>query len=376
MTRQQLVLAAVAAAAVVALAGCGTGFKLPAEVKRVQETGNGTYARIDTWAGFAGVRDLLLTKSSNAQNEQLYVLFNSGPPLNSGGLVAYPLATPTPFSFVFNDIKNPVAVSGNSTRVYVLDQGDSCAAHGIRPRPGGTCDSLTVDFTKSWRVLEFFPDGGDTISSFTDTTMAWVQGIAVDDQQRIYVSGVYILVTVNPDNPFYYYRRFVWRVFRYIKGGTDPNMPGSRWHRDPNYAIEEGSGLGTASDPRGLDWNPVGGGALFIADTGNNRAQRRSDPVSTNDYLMIDGELGSMISPGDVSSDLDGYAYVIDSGHNAVYRFRGAGQGLGEYVQRVDIEPSRAGYPIADPVAVAADKDLVYVADRGRGEIGIFRRRK
>jgi hypothetical protein len=359
--------------AMLILWGCGTGFELPNEVRRSQTTGNGTYERIGTWSGFVGVKDILLTKSANPQNEQLYILLNTA--AGTSELRAYPLSTATPLSYSYPGIQNGVAVTGNSTRLFVLDQGDSCAARLVRPSTG-RCDSAVAYFEHAWRVREYFPDGGDTVSTFTDTTMAWVQGIAVDDQNRVYVSGIYILVTVNPDNPFYFYRRYVWRVFRYVKGGTDPRMPGASWHRDAGYVVEEGSGLGTASDPRGLDWNPVDGGALFIADSGNNRAQRRSDPPSANDYLLLEGDQGPMIAPNDVSSDLAGFSYVIDLGHDAVHRFKPLGQGLGEFVQRVDVDPGAASVPLQQPVAVAADNDLVYVADAGAQVIAIYRRRK
>ena len=365
---RRFALALVVAVAAFALSDCGTGFKLPAEVHRQLAPGNGQYARLYTRAGLTGMVDLLLTKSANPQNEQLYVLFNDA--VGGARLRGYTQSLGDSLSYDYRGLMNPVAVCGNSTRLFVLDQGDSCRARAVRPSDG-RCDSNVVNFQYAWRVREFFPDGGDTVSSFTDTTMAWVQGIAVDAQERVYVSGIYILVTVNPDNPFYYYRRFVWRIFRYVKGGTDSRMPGAGWHRDDSYAVEEGSGLGTVSNPGGLDWCPYGGGALFIADTGNNRAQRRSDPPSADDYLLLDGDQGAMVAPTDVSTDLAGFSYVVDSGHQAVYRFQSAGQGLGEYVQRVDID----GAPLVQPVAVAADEDLVYVADRS-GTLAVFQRHK
>ena len=370
---RRLSILVVFAAAMFGLSNCGTGFKLPAEVHRDLAPGNGEYALLDRKTEFHGVVDLLLTKSTNPSNEQLYVLY-ADPSVHAGvGLEAWPQSLAAPLSYTYATLQHPVAVCGNSTRIFVLDQGDSCLAHAIRDR-NGRCDSLTVNFQYSWRVREFFPDGGDTVSSFTDTTMAWVQGIAVDDQQRIYVSGLYILVTLNPDNPFLYYRRYVWRVFRYVQGGTDPRMPGAKWHRDDTYSVEEGSGLGTINDPTGLDWSPFDGGALFIADTGNNRAQRRSDPPSPFDYLLLDGAAGSMVAPTDVSTDLDGYSYVIDSGHEAIYRFVAAGQGLGEFVQRVDV-PDPTAPPLVHPIAIAADNDKVYVADQS-GALAVYQRHK
>jgi len=207
--------------------------------------------------------------------------------------------------------------------------------------------------------------------------MAWVQGIAVDQLQRIYVGGLYILVTVNPDNPFYYYRRFVWRIHRYVRGGGDRNMPGSNWHRDTGFAIEEGSGLGTVSNPTGLDWSSAEGGALFIADTGNNRGQRLGDPQSASDYLMLDTDAGSLISPVDVSSDLAGFSYVVNGGQPGVFRYRGLGSGLSEMVQRVDVySDSTATNRLQQPIAAAADSNRVFIADGARQQVFVFERRQ
>ena len=387
--RRLLVLLATAAA-FLGLSNCGTGFKLPAEVKRQAVVGNGTYERIATWSGFARVQDLLLTKSAVASNAQLYALFRTEPGF-PGTVLAYPLSTPTPFSFRYNGLQHPAALCGDATRLFVLDQGDTCAA---RTNPAtGRCDTTgnyllprgsewtnkVAYLDRYWRVREYYPDGGDTISTFTDTTLAWVQGIAVDNLQRIYVAGLYIQVTQNPNNPFLYERQFRWRINRYLRGAGSPNMPGCNWHRDLAYSVEQGSGLGTIEDPRGLDWTPADGGGLFITDSANNRAQRRSDPASANDYLILDSDLGGLNSPRDVCADLAGYSYVVDGGTNAVYRYlrmQDGGVSLGRFVQRVDIEPSAAGTSLLQAGAVAADNDLVYVADVLAGEVAVFRRRK
>ncbi len=368
------------------VASCGTGFKLPTESKDRPGAASGTYERIATWTGLANIQDLFLTKSVVPASEQLYLLFRTVGS-DSGRVQAYSLATPTPFSYRFRGLMNPIALCGDATRLFVLDEGDTCLA---RTNPAtGRCDTTgnflvppanawtnkVAYLDRYWRVREYYPDG-DTVSSFTDTTMAWVQGIALDNQQRIYVAGLRILVTQNPENPFYYYRRFVWRIQRYVRGGGDPNMPGCPWQRDVAYSVDEGSGLGTVIGPTGIDWSPANGGALYIADTGNNRAQRRSDPPSSDDYLMLDDDQGGLIAPTDVSADLAGFAYVIDGGHNSVNRYQPAGQGLGQFVQRVDIEPSADGQFLQKPVAVAADSNQVYVADGQAGVVAIFRRRK
>ena len=74
-----------------------------------------------------------------------------------------------------------------------------------------------------------------------------------------------------------------------------------------------------------------------------------------------------------------GFSYVIGGRSRNVFRYvrdTSTGVSMGLYVQRVDIEPSAAGQELVDPVAVAADLDLVYVADRGAGQVAVFRRRK
>jgi DNA-binding beta-propeller fold protein YncE len=365
------------------VASCGTGFKLPAEVRRAASVANGTYARIDTWTGLDRLNDILLTKAAEENRENLYLLFRTEG-TDTGSVRAYPLFTQVPFSFRYRGMLHPVALCGNATRLFVLDQGDTCLA---RTNPvTGKCDTTgnfllpqNQKWTNAvsrldlyWRVREYFPDG-DTVSTFTDTTMAWVHGIAVDDQQRIYVSGLFIEVAPNPDNVFLHIRSFVWRVHRYVRGGGDPNMPGCAWHRDPGYAVTQGAGLSNCDDPQGIDWSPANGGALYIGDRGNSRGLRRGDPPTLeSDYSMLTTDEGALQTPVDVSADLAGFAYLADDTRNSVSRFRPAGQGLSEFVQRVDIE----GTPIAKPVAVAADNGLVYIADGQRNELVIYRRRQ
>jgi len=362
------------------VAGCGTGFKLPTESRVATVPGNGTYglqAIYSAPAGtpWSGLHDILLTKSQVASNAQLFLLFATTP-AESGHVIAHATSSSNVFSYHYEHMINPWALCGSLTRLFVLDQGDTLLARALRPS-SGRHDSAVVNLEYYWRVREYFPDGGDTVSTFTDTTMAWVQGIAVDQLQRIYVGGLYILVTVNPDNPFYHYRRFVWRVHRYVRGGGDPNMPGSNWHRDTGFEIEEGSGLGTVSNPTGLDWSSAEGGALFVADTGNNRGQRLGDPSSASDYLMLDTDAGSLNSPVDVSSDLGGFSYVVNGGQPGVFRYRGLGSGLSEMVQRVDVySDTTSTNRMEQPIAAAADSNRVFVADAARQQVFVFERRQ
>jgi DNA-binding beta-propeller fold protein YncE len=68
----------------------------------------------------------------------------------------------------------------------------------------------------------------------------------------------------------------------------------------------------------------------------------------------------------------DGYIYVCDTGNQRVLRFAPDGS----YVQRVDHELNSSNQPLANPVAVAANDSVAYVADRGRSEIIRYKRRR
>ena len=154
-------------------------------------------------------------------------------------------------------------------------------------------------------------------------------------------------------------------------------MPGGRWERDRGYELFEGSGLGTTRDPRGMQWAPAAGEALYFADFGNNEIQKLADPNSFgSSYLLDQGGVGTdslpLAHPVDVAIDSAGYVYVADTGNRRVLRFAPDGS----FKQRVDIEPDESDLPLDDAVAVAAGNEQVYVADRGRAEVVRYRRRK
>src|SRR4030067_632303 len=55
-------------------------------------------------------------------------------------------------------------------------------------------------------------------------------------------------------------------------------MPGANWHRDTTWVVEEGSGVGTVVDPRGLFWSDAGSPALYVAGFGEDRGRERGGP--------------------------------------------------------------------------------------------------
>jgi hypothetical protein len=393
--------------ALIVAPGCGARFELPTESRARVIPGDGSYQMVATWTGMTGIRDVLLTQGSGTQ---LFLLFNTGgADLSSRGDVrsyARKLATGVPapipgisFATLFNPIELAAGSSGGagSGRIFVLDAGDTCLAR-TDPAAPTTCDpSYTANgrrvtnFSATWRVREFGLVGGDTISTFTDTTLASVTGIAADDRGNVYVAGTAIIYVLDPNDARLRTRLYQYRIYRYARGPRypgsgnvpgDPNMPGSGdpakpgsgWHRDSTYVVEEGSGLGTLVDPRGLSWSSATGPALYAADFGKNWVQKLNDQAKSTGFYFLDGGLSGtpFNGPTDVVVDLDGFLYICDNGNRRVLRY-GGGQ---TYEQIVNVESDSDGQTLLDPVAVAADDSLVYVADRGLNKVIRYQRRK
>jgi DNA-binding beta-propeller fold protein YncE len=362
----------------VLVAGCGGTYPLPTELRRRAIPSDKSYQMVGTWASMDSVQDLLLTQGLGVQ---LFVLFNRGGSGTSsrGDLHLYPLTTPSPIGGVdFPTLFNPVAlaVGGDGrgsalNRVFVLDQGDTALAK---------TNQRVTRFDLYWRVREFGLLGGDTLSSFTDTTVAHVRSIAVDADGAVYVAGFAIVLIVDPQDSRIRTRTFQPRIYRYLRGPRypgivppDPRMPGSNWHRDSTWAVEEGTGQGYLQDPRGLVWSATGGRALYSCDYGKNTVQKLSDQSKNTGLLNIatgENEL-SLYRPTSVSVSADGFVYVCDTGNQRVMRFAADGS----YVQRVDHELDAFSRPLSNPVAVAANDSVAYVADRGRSEIIRYKRR-
>jgi len=394
--RARSVLATVALIAAVLLpAGCGAKFPLPTESTGRVIPSDGSYQMIATWSGWSAIRDLLLTQGGGSQ---LFALVNTGGSGTSprGGVVEIARTTGLPISTPFPDLFNPVALAAggdgaasSANRVFVLDQGDTCIARSNTTT--GRCDTVgtlpgskpwgnqITDITHYWKVVEY-DLLGSTKSSFTDTLFAFVNGVASDNHGNVYVSGLALIFLPTTD-PRLTERTFEYRVWRYQRGlrpdGTrDPNVPYGNWHRDTNFEIRQGTGVGATIDPRGIDWSPVTGPALFIADLGNFRGEKVRDGGTTlpdsRYYQTLDFDgAPDLLEPLDITSDQAGFFYIADAGNAQVLRYSDAPG----YVQRVDIEPNSNQLPLLRPVTVAADKDYAYVGDAGRGEIIRYKRR-
>lgn len=365
-------------------AGCGAAFKLPTETAQNRVIpSDKSYQMLATWTGMDGIADLLLTQGVGTQ---LFLLFNHGGTgtASRGEVLAYPLSKPTPISGItFPTLFNPVALCSGAGKVFVLDQGDTCLA---RANPAdGQCgiqngwNARVSDLSLYWRVREYGLLGGDTLGTFTDTTMAFVRGVAADDAGNVYVSGSAIILIPDPSDARLLTRSFQYRIYKYSRGPRYPGvvppdrrMPGSNWHRDTTFAVEEGSGIGTLVDPRGLFWSGVNGSALFGADFGKNWIQKLSVVQSSTGFYELDVAEGlTFAAPTDVAVDLAGFVYVVDTGNARVLRF----DPNAAFVQRVDVEANAQGLRLANPIAVAADDSLAYVADADRGQVLRYKRR-
>jgi hypothetical protein len=384
------VLGVLAAGSALSTAGCGAKFELPTEHKGKIIPGDGTYQMIASWSGFTGVRDVMLTQGAGTQ---LFVLFNpgtgTGPSTTPrGAILEFPLVRPVPITGQaghnpFNQLFNPIALASGNNRIFVLDAGDTCIA---RTNPisqkcdsTGGWDNRITDLSSYWRVREYGILGGDTISTFTDTTLSSVSGIAADPQGNVYVGGVAIIVQISQIDPRLRYRLNQFRIYKYARGPKypgqgDPNMPGSAWHRDTTFVIEEGTGVGSVIDPRGMEWAGVNGNALYAADHGKNWIQKLYDTGSNNGYFQLDGgQTGAtFLGPTDVAVDRQGFIYALDHDNQRVLRY----DSDGNYIQRVDIERDTRGLPLNDPIAIAADDSTVYVADRINAEVVRYKRRQ
>ena len=375
----------IAVGSLAVLAGCGLRLPLPTETRAGRAIPpDKSYQMLATWTGMDGIADALLTQGTGSQ---LFLLFNHGGTgaAPRGEIRAYPLTRPTPVAGIdFPTLFNPVAMCSAPGRVFVLDLGDSCLAR-LNPATG-RCDSSRgwnhriTDLSKYWRVREYGLLGGDTISTFTDTTMLFVRGVAADAQGRVYVAGTAVIYVVDPQSSRLISRSQQYRVYRYARGprypGVTPpdrNMPGANWHRDTTWIVEEGSGIGTLVDPRGMTWSAAGGAALYAADLGKNWVQKLSDQSSSTGFFQLDGgQTGTGFNgPTDVAVDLAGFIYVADTGNRRVLRY-----GLdGAYIQLVNVERDADGEELQVPAAVAADDSLVYVGDSQTGKVVRYKRR-
>ena len=382
--RQRQIAALAAAFAFAALAaGCGSQFKLPTESKGRVIPSDGSYQLIAPWNNLPNVRDIEL-----APGPQLFMLFNRGGSDTSsrGDVREYqlvqPVQMPTP---PFTGMFNPIAMAGTGTRLFVLDQGDTALArrnpNNDRPSPDTTGNwKLAIsDLNHYWKVLEYLPTGGTPIAQFTDTLMAYVTGVAADVHNNVYVGGVAIITLFDQNDSRITYKVYKYRIYKYVRGPRPdaPDIsviPNTQWHRDTLFIAEDGSGIGSVNDSRGLQWGAASGAGIYAADHGKNWVQKMGDTGIDPGLFFIDGSASGakLIEPIDVSSDASGFIYLLEAGNSKrVLRYFQNDENGEVFVQKVNIE----GDPLVAPSALTADQQNVYVADPGAQRVLYYQRR-
>jgi hypothetical protein len=384
--RHRWALALIVAAALGGPAGgCGVPFRLPTEPRgNATIAGQGTYQRIATWIGMVNIQDILLTPSG-----ELFLLFQD-PAARRGVVLRYPQSRPEPLSAPLAGLLNPTAVCFGANKIFVLDQGDSSAARSDFPclytaeyNADVDTTGLSVqgfsrpitDLAAYWHVREYLLDG-TPVTCFTDTSFAWVNGVAADASGRVYVAGVIMYCNVDPYNDHVRTLEYRFRIRRYQRGTPDRYVADGPWRKDLTFTLLEGTGFGSAKDPRGMQWSDAQGPALYFADLGNDQVQKYGDPSGPAFSFKLDlGGAGpdSMLlsQPIDVAVDSAGFVYVVDAGNLRVLRY----DPNGSFVQRVDRNPDDVGGPLTRPVGVAADNRQAYIADRGASEVLRYWRR-
>ena len=381
-------------------AGCGGRFQLPTQqTVRVVPT-NHSYQMLATWKNLNGIHDVLMTRGSG---EQLFLLFNhggnGGPATARGEVQLYPFTQPTPigppFFYPLRSLFNPVALASAQSRLFVLDLGDSCMAKfdpvrstcvpdmGDTTHNGrGARPNIVYDYSSIWRVREYSISGGDTISTFTDTTFQQPEGIAADDNGNVYVSGYVAVLDTDQTDHRIRTRRLLPRIYRYARGPQYPgvipigqNMPGANWHRDTTWVVKDGTGMSTVADPHRIVWSPIEGGALLVADSLNNKAKLIGTYGQDVGLTWMSGaDTPSQVlfsGPNAVAMDEAGYLYIVDRGNQRVVRYDIAGN----YVQDVNVENNSDNLPLLGPGGLGVDDSIAYVADISRAQVIRYKRR-
>jgi hypothetical protein len=204
-------------------------------------------------------------------------------------------------------------------------------------------DSLFVVVADSadMRCKIYYWLGGPPLHTFTDSLWVSFDGLAADEDLRIYVADA---------------ERDTIRAY-------------DRWGHREHTVSSYGTGAGYVIDPHGLAHN---GRMLIVADTGKNWVQRlRPDTTSTAAIATPIGiETGLLVTPYDVAADRYGeFIYVADTGQNRVLKFltTGAFQDTIYSPMKIDLTP-----PILSPRYVCSEDSLVFVSDPATNRLALL----
>jgi hypothetical protein len=187
----------------------------------------------------------------------------------------------------------------------------------------------------------YFWLGGPPLHTFTDSLWTRFDGLAADEDLRIYVGDA----------------------------ARDTIMAYDRWGQRLHAVSSYGTGSGYVIDPHGLAHN---GRMLLVADTGKDWVQRlRADTTSAPALTPPLGmEPGLFVAPEDVAADRYGeFIYVADTGQNRVLKFltTGAFQDTVYAPEKITLIP-----PLLAPRFVCSEDSLVFVSDPGNDRIVVL----
>jgi hypothetical protein len=361
-----------------------------------------SYGMLATWKNMDGVKDLVLTQG---QGNQLFVLFNQGgtggPDVPRGDVKLFPLTRPeaigAPYFDPMKALYNPVAIAAATNKLFVLDQGDTCLAKFDVVR--GTCEAdptpVSADTTKpqprrnmirdyraTWRVREY---GLRRRRHAVDVHRHDVRAALRHRRRR---AGT--CLRLGPRGRARHARHgrahphAQVRVARLPDTAAAPSTRASPTATCParprGVATPRGS-CSTAPAPRrffGSARHPLDAHGREPAvhrrswqQSGEGRLDRRGGRQHRPRGRAGDRREPQCIPrPSRRTSPASSTSSIADN--RRVLRY----SQTGEYIQRVDVEVNADGLPLLDPVGIAVDDSLAYVADRGRAQILRYRRRK
>ena len=282
----------------------------------------------------------------------------------------FPKASPNTL-YAPSDVK--VDAAGN---LYLADTGNN----RVLGYSAGSKSAAQV-----WGQSDFSGNGANQVKA---TGMSAPSRIAVDYSQAPY--ALYVSDTGN-------HRILVWKdAVRFRNGDPadlvigQPDLQTAIPNVDTRGSLTPSSS--SLSSPMGIAVQP-NTGALFVADSGNNRVLRFPRPVNQVGRITADGVIGqvdftssvsavvtasSLRTPRGVAFGPDGDLFVADTGNNRVLEFAAVNRPAVRVYGQPNFTSSAASTPVSaqtltTPQGVAVDSAFnLYVADTGANRVLIF----
>ena len=296
------------------IAGCGGKYDKPLEFDR--EYRIGLYRYGDSLSGFEFATHMAVTGG------HLFVSFES-----DSALLDYFANGARNRNVEFEGVIQPTIVGEGLRAIAVVDMA------------GGTL-----------AVKVFRPGGGEPFLTFHDPEWVEIGGVAIDDDDNVYVSDV---------------------VRNFVRSYDTLGRP--RFEID---LADSGFGIGHVMSPMGLCFD---GEALLIAEADDEKAQvqrisvhepQRGIVFSTgvpfiSSFTDSAGDEIAFSRPVGVATDIDGNIYVLDEGLGKIFRFTSEGEPYTEVNSPLIGGPS----VLSSAVAVGTFGDRVFAFERATGII-------